>query len=139
MLSKLICSVIIIQYFALYQKFNCNFTSRSRITYKPLMYIDYTNFTAESFNNELNNNLNDFMAKKLSCTDCSNLNKLYDKFVSIVKHTIDLHSPMKLASRNQRKLLKRFWLIKNILMSIKKLYKTHFLSNNEILIASHKR
>ena len=49
---------------------------------------------------------------------------------------------MKLASRKRQKLLKRPWLSKGILISIKrkqKMYKTHILSNNEKLITFYKK
>ena len=88
-------------------KANCVITNPNKITYKPLMYRDYTNFTSESFKNELNNNLYDFMDNKLSCPEFSNLNKLFDEFVSNKKQTIDSHVPMKFALRKRQKLLKR--------------------------------
>ena len=84
------------------------------------MYKDHTSFTAESFKEELNNNLNDFMAKKLSCADCSNLNKLSNEFVSVIKQSIDFQAPMKFALRKQQKLLKRPWQSKGILISLNK-------------------
>ena len=84
------------------------------------MYRGYTNFLAELFKDELSNKLHDFMDSKLFCADCSNLNELYDQSVNIVKQTIDFHAPMKLVSRKQQKLLKRPWLSKGILISIKK-------------------
>ena len=107
-------------------------------TYIASTYI--INSTAESFKDELNNNLYDFMDNKLSCADCLNLNAICEEFVSIMKQTTNFHPLMKPASCKQKKLLKRLWLSKAMMISTKKqkMYKTHFLSNNESLITSYK-
>lgn len=121
---------------------NTNNSKNKRGSFKPIKYRDYTNFTAESYKDELNDALCNFIDRKLSCADASNLNELYNNFTCIITETINAHAPMRLASRKRQKLLKRPWRSKGIFISIKrkqKMYKTHFLSNNEKLIAIYKK
>ena len=59
---------------------------------------------------------------------------MYDKFINIIKQTIDEHAPMKIALRKRQKLLERHWITRGLLVFIKrkqKMCKTHFLSKDQ--------
>ena len=69
------------------------------------------------------------------------LDTIYDKFINIIKQTINEHAPMKIASRKRQKLVERPWITRGLLVPIKrkqKMYKTHFLSKDENLISLYR-
>ena len=70
---------------------------------------------------------------------------MYDKFINIIKQTINKHVPMKIASQQQQNLLERPWITWLLIVSTKvsinqnqKMYKTHFLSEGENLFSLYK-
>ena len=82
------------------------------------------NFDSEQFLNDLNNKVNDFDFHNLNE---NNFNHVFDQFLT---STIDLHAPLKLASRKQQRILSRPWLTRGILTSIQnkqKVHKSHFI------------
>ena len=70
---------------------------------------------------------------------------MYDKFINIIKQTINKHAPMKIALQKQQNLLERPWMTWLLIVSTKvsinqnqKMYKTHFLSEGENLFSLYK-
>ena len=64
----------------------------------------------------------------------NNVNSVLEQFTSIFKSVVDKHAPIKRASRKKYKLLKKPWITKGILFSIKnkqKMYKNNFLNGND--------
>ena len=119
---------------------NVRFLNHKQATVKPT-FRDYTNFAPESFKVDLNDKLIEFIKNDLSTDSILILDTTYDKFINIIKQTIDEHAPMKIASRKQQKLLERPWITRGLLGSIKrkqKMYKTHFLSKDENLISHYR-
>ena len=114
-----------------------SFLNHKQVPVKPT-FRDYTNFAPESFKVDLNNKLIEFIKNDLSIANTLVLDTMYDKFINIIKQTIDEHAPMKIASQKRQKLLERPWITRRLLVSIKrkqKMYKTHFLSEDENLIS----
>ena len=72
------------------------------------------NFNSETFVSDLSNNLDHF-----DFSDIRELSAAFDKFIEIIKSTINAHAPLKIASRKQRKLLSKPWLTKGIQISIR--------------------
>ena len=63
----------------------------------------------------------------------NNFNEIFKEFYRLISKTISQHAPLKRCLRRQRKLLKKPWITKGILTSIKKksfMFKTHFLYGN---------
>ena len=63
----------------------------------------------------------------------NNFDKIFPEFTRIVLQVIDKHTPVKKFSHKQNKFFKKPWIIKAILVFIKKkhaLFKTHFLNEN---------
>ena len=90
------------------------------------------NFNSETFVSDLSNNLDhfDFSAP---FSDIRELSAAFDKFIEILKSTINAHAPLKIASRKQRKLLSKPWLTKGIQISIrnkKKLHQSFYVGGN---------
>ena len=64
----------------------------------------------------------------------NNVNSVLKQFVSLFKAVVDTHAPVKRASRKKHELLKKPWITKGILISIKnkqKMYKNNFLNGND--------
>ena len=67
--------------------------------------------------------------------DEKNFDQFFSAFVQVIKLAINRHAPLKKLSRRQKRLNKKPWITKGILISIKKkqkLHRTHFLSPNPI-------
>ena len=63
----------------------------------------------------------------------NNVNSVLEQFISSFKSVVDKHAPIKRASRKKHKLLKKPWITKGILSSIKNkqmMYKNNFLNGN---------
>ena len=84
------------------------------------------NFNSETFVSDLSKNLDHFYFS-VPFFDIRDLLAAFDKFIEIIKSTINAHAPLKSASRKQRKLLSKSWLTKGIQISIrnKKSYINH--------------
>ena len=50
---------------------------------------------------------------------------MYDKFINIIRQTIDKYAPIKIASRKRQKLHKRPWITQGFLVSIKRKQKMY--------------
>ena len=90
------------------------------------------NFNSETFVSDLSNNLDHFDFSALF-SDIRELSAAFDKFIEIIKSTINAHPPLKIASRKQRKLLSKPWLTKGIQISIrnkKKLHQSFYVGGN---------
>ena len=69
-----------------------------------------------------------------------NINDLSNSITGAVKVVIDKHVPIRTASRNKQKQLRKPWITNSRLKSIKNkqfVYKTHFLSNDPAEIAEY--
>ena len=71
------------------------------------------NFNFATFVFDLSNNL-DYFDFSAPFSDIRELSAAFDKFIEIIKLTINAHPPLKIASRKQRKLLSKPWLTKGI-------------------------
>ena len=92
-------------------------------------YRDYSNFNQSQYLKDL---------QQVNWNDCynsnSNLNITTNNFLNTIKQLIDRHARLKQISRSKIKQLKKPWLTKGLLQSIKnkqKMYKTHFLKCND--------
>ena len=90
------------------------------------------NFNSETFVSDLSNNLDhfDFSAP---FSDIRELSAAFDKFIEIIKSTINAHAPLKITFRKQRQLLSKAWLTKGIQISIcikKKLHQSFYVGDN---------
>ena len=89
------------------------------------------NFNSETFVSDLSNNLDhfDFSAP---FSDIRELSAAFDKFIEIIKSTINAHASLKIASSKQHKLLSKPWLTKGIQISIrnKKLHQSFYVGGN---------
>ena len=96
-------------------------------------YRNKSKFDTELFDQDLNVSLQRFFLGLSPLTD-ENFNSILSNFVKIVSQTIDKHAPLKLRSRRQRRLLKKPWITKGILISIRKknsMIKSHFINGSE--------
>jgi len=75
-----------------------------------------------------------YMAKFDNITK-ENFDICFSSFVTVVKDIIDKHAPYKSVTRKQKKLHRKPWITNGILISIKhkkRMFKTHYLSNDQI-------
>ena len=75
---------------------------------------DTSNFTFENFLIDLEDKLSDF-EKKVSLQTAHDL---FQKFLNIIKQSLQKHAPLKKASRKQQKLREKPWITRGILKSI---------------------
>ena len=64
----------------------------------------------------------------------NNVNSALEQFISLFKSVVDKHAPVKRAFRKKLKLLRKPWITKGILISIKnkqKMYKNNFLNESD--------
>ena len=95
-------------------------------------YRDKSKFDSDTFNEDLNQTLANYFSSVPDLTR-NNFNEIFNEFYRLISKTISQHAPLKRYSRKQRKLLKKPWITKGILTSIKKknfVFKTHFLYGN---------
>ena len=91
-------------------------------------------FNSENFNSDLKVSLDKLLNDSRNL-DEKNFDQFFYAFVEVIKLAINRHAPLKKLSRRQKRLDKKPWITKGILISIKKkqkLHKTHFLSPNSI-------
>ena len=86
-----------------------------------LYYRDKKKFSPDSFCIELNNSLIEIVCNS-NPLQFENFDSAFDNFVSCISQMIDKHEPLKRLSkkREQQKLVKKPWIIKGILTSIRK-------------------
>ena len=95
-------------------------------------YRDKSKFYSDAFNYDLFNALN-FYFVNLPNTTNNNFDVVFNGFTRIVLQITDRHAPIKKISRRQKKLLKKPWITKALLVSIKKkhvLFKMHYVNGN---------
>ena len=76
------------------------------------------NFNPETFVTDFSNNLDHFNFST-PFSDMRELSAAFDNLIEIIETTINIHAPFKIASRKQRKILKKPWLIKGIQIFIR--------------------
>ena len=95
-------------------------------------YRDYAAVSQTQFEEDINAIFeNESVLASLS--NENNVNGVLEQFISLFKSVVDNHDPIKRASRKKHKLLKKPWITKGILISIKnkqKMY-TNFLNEND--------
>ena len=72
---------------------------------------------------------------------CNYLHEVTARIIDAIELTVEKHAPKRKLSRNQQRLLKKPWLTRGIVKSIKSkhtMYKTHFLSNDPAKVAELK-
>ena len=84
-----------------------------------MVTIETSKFDSDAFNYDLFNALNSYFMNLPNTTN-NNFDVIFNEFTRIVLQIIDRHAPIKKFSRRQKKLLKKPWIIKAILVSIKK-------------------
>ena len=80
---------------------------------------------------ERNANLNKNTSENAALNKTLVLDAMYDKFINIIKLTMEKHAPMKIALQKRQKLLERLWITRGLLDSIKrkqKMFRLIFLS-----------
>ena len=95
-------------------------------------YGDKSKFDSDVFNEDLNQTLINYFSSVPDLTP-NNFNKIFNEFYRLISKTISQHAPLKRYSRRQKELLKKPWITKGSLTSIKKknfMFKTHFLFGN---------
>ena len=95
-------------------------------------YRSKSKFDSDMLNEDLNQALANHFSSVPDLT-LNNFNEIFDEFYRLTSKTINQHAPLKRYSRRQRKLLKKPWITKGILTSIKKknsMFKTNFLYGN---------
>jgi len=74
---------------------------------KKYSYRSMKNFNLEHFVTDLNYRLNNSFIPDLNI---KNLNSIFDQFLALISSTIEIHAPLKIASKKQQKLLSKPWL-----------------------------
>ena len=82
-------------------------------------YRDKSKFDSYTFNEDLNQTLANHFSSVPDIT-LNNFNEIFNEFYRLISKTISQYVPLKRYSRRQRKLLKKPWITKGILTSIKK-------------------
>ena len=94
-------------------------TKNGNVKTESGFYRNKSKFDTELFGQDLNYSLQRFFLRLPPLTD-ENFNSILSNFAKIVSQTIDKHAPLKSCSRRQRTLLKKPWITKEILISIRK-------------------
>ena len=108
-------------------------TKNDNVKTKSGFYRNKSKFGTELFGQNLNFSMQRFFLGLPPLTE-ENFNSIFSNFVKIVSQTIDKHAPLKSCSCQQRRLLKKSWITKEILISIRKknsMSKSHFINGNE--------
>ena len=101
---------------------------------KPVLKRSLATFTADIFNHDLENRLDDLFQTN-SVTNENNLQELFNNFHSIFTQVIDIHAPLKKLTRKQKRLQHKPWITKGNLISIKrkqKMHKTHYRNGSSV-------
>ena len=108
-------------------------TKNDNVKTKSGFYRNKSKFDTELFGQDLNFSLQRFFLGLPPLTD-ENFNSIFNGFVKIVSQTINKHAALKSCSCQQRRLPKKPWITKGILISIRKkisMFKSHFINDNE--------
>ena len=91
---------------------------------------DLSTFSVDSFNEDLQIKLDDFMLKIPTAT---NINSMFEEFYSLITTTIENHAPLKQLTRKQTRLRNKPWITKGLLKSVKrkqKVRKTYYINGS---------
>ena len=108
-------------------------TKNDNVKTESGFYRNKSRFDTELFGQDLNFFLQRFFRGLPPLTE-ENFNSIFSNFIKIVSQTIDKHTPLKSCSRRQHRLLKKPWITKRILISLRKknsMFKSHFINGNE--------
>ena len=97
-------------------------------------FLKDTEFSAVNFNQAMYEPLTDFLFRNITINE-NNFDQLFIKFYSLIAQTIDKYAPMKKLSKKQKRLLRRPWITKEILISIKRkqrMHKTHYIKGSTL-------
>ena len=106
--------------------------SRGKIHFR-----DYTHFSHELYIQDIN-----AIDWNVLISSDSNINDLTNSVIRSINNVIEKHAPIRMASRNKQKQLRKPWITNAILKSIKNkqsMYKTHFLSTDPDKVAEYKK
>ena len=112
----------------------CTLANTMPSSNEPKYFRDFSNFSKEHFLEDISHI--DFMA--LITED---VNKSMNNIVEKLRLISNKHAPLRKASKQKKRQLKKPWISKAILISIKKkqrLFKSHFLSNDPRKIEEYK-
>lgn len=102
-----------------------------------LYFRDYSKFNPESYLQDISAVDWNFISGK-----CNNLHETTARTINTLKLIVNKHAPLKQVSRNKQKQLRKPWISKGMLKSIKTkhaMYKTHYLSNDPVKICEFKK
>ena len=99
---------------------------------RKLFFRDYSKFNSDLY-------LHDICAMdwKAVTDQCKDLHEATTCTINALKSIVDKHAPIKQVSSNKERLLKKPWISRGILKSIKTkhtMYKTHFLSKDPVKV-----
>ena len=104
---------------------------------------DLGNFKHDFYCNDLKESLQNFLFYLSHIDNHSNsYDHVFQEFVFTVKSIIDKHAPLKLTTRKQRRLNKKPWITKGLLILTRKkqkFYKIHFLRGSDAEKEIYKR
>ena len=98
-----------------------------------MYFRDYSKFNTESYPHDIHTI--DWNAITEQCND---LHEVTARTIDAIELIVEKHAPKRKLSRNQQRFLRKPWLTREIIESIKSkhtMYKTHFLSNDPVKIA----
>ena len=79
----------------------------------------FRNFDPVEYNYDLQSQFNQFLPQLYTVTE-NDFNNKFKKFYSVIKFTIESHTPLNKLSRKQQRFKNKLWIIKSLLISIKK-------------------
>ena len=113
----------------------CTVANKLPVTDDLRYFRDFSNFNDDLFLNDIA----EIDLERLANDD--NVNNSMNGIASALQSITDRHAPMRKATNQKRKLIRKPWISKAILISIKrrqKLFKSHFLSSDPIKIRTYK-
>ena len=99
----------------------------------PVNYFrDKSKFNPKDYNLDLNLALSNLFEKTPEINS-QTFDTVFNKFIKTIKDIIDIHAPLKSYSRRQKRLKRKPWITKGILVSIRKknsMFKPYFINGN---------
>ena len=95
-------------------------------------YRDKSKFNPEDYNLDLNLALSNLFEKTPEINS-QTFDTVFNKSIKTIKDIIDIHAPLKSYSRRQKRLKRKPWITKGILVSIRKknsMFKPYFINGN---------
>ncbi len=112
----------------------CTIENKLPVLKEKKYYRDYSKFRNELF-------LNDLSKIDFNKLVSSNVNESMNAIINALKDVTNKHAPIRKTSSSKQRLLKKPWISKGLLVSIKKrqkMFRTHFLSKNSIKVKQYK-